>query len=48
MVFLVTVNIGVSQLIESGGVRGSTEGVGRSCRGEGECDGESCELHGVL
>ena len=45
MAFLVAVKIGAGELIEGGGVRGSTEGVSRSCDGEGECDGESCQLH---
>lgn len=41
----VAVKVGAAELIEGGGVFGSTESVSRSCDGKGECDGESCELH---
>lgn len=45
MIFLVAVNIWVSELAEGGGISRTTEGVGRSCRGEGNCEGKGCELH---
>ena len=45
MAFLVAVKVGAGELIEGGGVSGSSEGVSRSCGGEGECDGESSQLH---
>lgn len=47
MALFVAVKIRAAELIEGGGVGGSAEGLSRSSDGEGECDGESCELHRV-